>query len=64
MHACSLDTGHRHRRRTVRRRLDWKLRTAVSVLAPKLPSTVPGLNPLDASRFCRLVTHVPACAQG
>ena len=51
-------------RRTVRRRLDWKLRTAVSVAGPKLPSTVPGLKPLAASRFCRLVTPVPARTQG
>jgi hypothetical protein len=51
---------HMQAARTVRRRLDWKLRTAVSVAGPKLPSTAPGLKPLDASRFCRLVTHVPA----
>jgi hypothetical protein len=47
------------RRPTVRRRLDWKLRTAVSVAGPKLPSMAPGLKPLDASRRCMLVTHWP-----
>lgn len=48
--------------RTPRPALDWKLRTAVSVAGPKSPSAAPGLKPLDASRFCRLVTHWPAHA--